>query len=280
MLRCTGKVLALLRVSTSATAVGETSEEDWYANLVWVDRRKCLLVTHAGTLFSVFVPNVTAAGLRRIGPLVVSAIETALRAEGLPVDTLGELDAQEVTVAKTADRRILGTMNDLTKSPPSMSSALLEVWPAATSMRSTTLYIARSTASPAMSRRSSWSPPAVGISGELRGPGAWQHSVRGRVLATHRGFVPARTPGADRRGAQGGRGHQHRIRRAAGRTAARGSAWHRHTARLAALISADKTAAGWRPLKEAGTDDPDRACWRSSCTATWRPEDDPEKSNS
>ena len=64
MLRCTGKVLALLRVSTPATAVVETSEEDWYANLVWVDRRKCLLVTHAGTLFSVFVPNVTAAGLR------------------------------------------------------------------------------------------------------------------------------------------------------------------------------------------------------------------------
>ena len=43
MLRCTGRVLALSRVSTSATAVGETSEEDWYANLVWVDRRKCLL---------------------------------------------------------------------------------------------------------------------------------------------------------------------------------------------------------------------------------------------
>lgn len=28
----------------------------------------------------------------------------------------------------------------------------------------------------------------------------------------------------------------------------------RHTARLAALISADKTAAGWRPLKEPQTD--------------------------
>lgn len=111
MLRCTGKVLALLRVSTSA--VGEASDRDWYAHLAWVDRRKCLLVTHAGTLFSVFMPNVTAAGLRPIGPPVVSAIQTALRAEDLPVDTLGELDPQQVTVAKTADRRVLGTMNDL-----------------------------------------------------------------------------------------------------------------------------------------------------------------------
>jgi hypothetical protein len=112
MLRCTGKVLALLRVSTPAA--GGACEQDWYAHLVWVDRRKCLLVTHAGTLFSVFVPNVTAAGLRPIGPPVVSVIEAALRAEGLAVDTLGALDAQQVTVAKTADRRIMGTMNDLT----------------------------------------------------------------------------------------------------------------------------------------------------------------------
>ncbi|MGB8506734.1 hypothetical protein, partial [Mycobacterium sp.] len=55
---------------------------------------------------------------------------------------------------------------------------------------------------------------------------------------------------------------------------------NRHAARYPRLPVPDKTVAGWRPLKEAGTDDPDRACWRSSCTATWRPDDDPEKSNS
>jgi hypothetical protein len=111
MLRCTAKVLALLGVSEPA--IGEACARDWYAHLVWIDRRKCLLVTHAGTLFSVFMPNVTAAGLRPIGPPVVSAIQAALQAEGLPVDTLGDLDPQQVAVAKTADRRILGTINDL-----------------------------------------------------------------------------------------------------------------------------------------------------------------------
>ncbi|CCK59082.1 Conserved protein of unknown function [Mycobacterium canettii CIPT 140070010] len=111
MLRCTAKVLALLGVSEPA--IGEACAGDWYAHLVWIDRRKCLLVTHAGTLFSVFMPNVTAAGLRPIGPPVVSAIQDALQAEGLPVDTLGDLDPQQVAVAKTADRRVLGTINDL-----------------------------------------------------------------------------------------------------------------------------------------------------------------------
>jgi len=111
MLRCTAKVLALLGVSE--LALGEACATDWYAHLVWIDRRKCLLVTHVGTLFSVFMPNVTAAGLRPIGPPVVSAIQAALQAEHLPVDTLGDLDPQQVAVAKTADRRILGTINDL-----------------------------------------------------------------------------------------------------------------------------------------------------------------------
>lgn len=111
MLRCTAKVLTLLRVSEPA--IGEACATHWYAHLIRIDRRKCLLVTHAGTLFSVFMPNVTAAGLRPIGPPVVSAIHAALRAEGLPVDTLGDLDPQQVVVTKTADRRILGTINDL-----------------------------------------------------------------------------------------------------------------------------------------------------------------------
>ncbi|BBX97817.1 DUF6933 domain-containing protein [Mycobacterium lacus] len=111
MLRCTAKVLAPLRVSQPAIA--EASQQDWYAHLIRIDRRKCLLVTHARTLFSVFMPNVTAAGLRPIGPPVVSAIQDALQAEGLPVDTLGDLDPCQVAVAKTADRRILGTINDL-----------------------------------------------------------------------------------------------------------------------------------------------------------------------
>ena len=97
----------------SKPAIGEACARDWYAHLIWIDRRKCLLVTHAGTLFSVFMPNVTAAGLRPIGPPVVAAIQAALHAEHLPIDTLGELDPWQVAVAKTADRRILGTINDL-----------------------------------------------------------------------------------------------------------------------------------------------------------------------
>jgi hypothetical protein len=108
LLRCTGKVLKLLRESAVA---GEVAADEWYANLLWVEGRKCLLLTHVRTLFSVSAPDVRAADLRPIGPFVAASIQAALADEGLRRDTFGDLET--VTVAKTADRRITGTMNDL-----------------------------------------------------------------------------------------------------------------------------------------------------------------------
>ena len=105
-------MLALLGRSVSVTEV-PASDEDWYANLLWLDRRKCLLLTHAGTLFSVFVPDVRAAELRPLGPYVTGLIAEALRSEGLPSDALGLLDADALQVASTASRSVLGFMNDM-----------------------------------------------------------------------------------------------------------------------------------------------------------------------
>lgn len=88
-------------------------EDDWYANLLWLERRKCLLLTHADTLFSVFVPDVRAGDLRPLGPYLAALLETELRSEGLPIDVLGPLDPEDVQVAKTASRSVLGFMNDM-----------------------------------------------------------------------------------------------------------------------------------------------------------------------
>ena len=42
-------------------ATPQPDGEDWYANLLVLDRRKCLLLTHPSTLFTVFEPDVRAA---------------------------------------------------------------------------------------------------------------------------------------------------------------------------------------------------------------------------
>jgi hypothetical protein len=113
ILRCTGRALALLGGHALTLTEPPPSDDDWYLNLLWVDRQKCLLLTHAGTLFSVFVAGVRKADLRPIGPYVVKVVEAELRSEHLPSDALGRLYPDAVRLAKTASRSILGFMNDI-----------------------------------------------------------------------------------------------------------------------------------------------------------------------
>ena len=44
-LRCTRKALALLKLGADTLADPPPSNDDWYMNLLWLDRRKCLLLT-------------------------------------------------------------------------------------------------------------------------------------------------------------------------------------------------------------------------------------------
>jgi hypothetical protein len=106
-------MLALLGSSAGTLTHLPPGADDWYLNLLWIERRKCLLLTHADTLFTVFLTDVRAADLRPLGPYLVKAIEAELRSERLPPDTLGPLNPDQVHVAKTASRSTLGFMNDM-----------------------------------------------------------------------------------------------------------------------------------------------------------------------
>jgi hypothetical protein len=112
ILRCTKKLLTVMGVPVAEPAPGP-GPEDWYANLLWFERRKCLLLTHSATLFTIFESNVTAASLRATHQLVADLIGRELRREGLLTGTFGDLKQEDVLLAKTADRSVLGCMNDM-----------------------------------------------------------------------------------------------------------------------------------------------------------------------
>ena len=113
ILRCTKRLLDVLGHDRLASVSPEPGAEDWYANLVWIERRKCPFLTHSGTLFSVFSPDVRAGALRTTGAFFAQLVATALADEGLPGDCFGDLAYDELTVVKTVDRQVLGCMNDL-----------------------------------------------------------------------------------------------------------------------------------------------------------------------
>jgi hypothetical protein len=113
VLRPTAKVLNLLGIRPAALVAVPPSDDDWYLNLLWIYRRKCLLLTHTGTLFPVFVADVRKADITPVGPYVAGLVEEHLRAEGLAAETLGPLDWETVEIAKTASRSMLGVMNQM-----------------------------------------------------------------------------------------------------------------------------------------------------------------------
>jgi hypothetical protein len=64
VVRCTGKLLNLLGQQRTSLVDAPSSDDDSYANLLWIDRRKCLLIMHAGTLFSLLVADIRVSDLR------------------------------------------------------------------------------------------------------------------------------------------------------------------------------------------------------------------------
>lgn len=113
VVRCTRRLLEVLGSHGVTLTELPPTDDDWYGNLVRLDRRKCLLLTHADTLFSIFQAGIRKDDLRPIGSYIVKIVETELRAENLPLDTFGRLHSDDVRLAKTASRSTLGFMNEM-----------------------------------------------------------------------------------------------------------------------------------------------------------------------
>ena len=76
IVRCTARLLKLLTPIEVSDV--PSAPDEWYANLVWIDRRKCLLLLHADTLFSVFVADVRKPQLAIFGHYLAGTVATAL----------------------------------------------------------------------------------------------------------------------------------------------------------------------------------------------------------
>lgn len=79
LLRCTTRLLAQLGEGMAALVEVPPHDDDWYANLLWLDRRKSVLLTHAGTLFPVLIADVRKRDLQPPGPLIAARIGSERR---------------------------------------------------------------------------------------------------------------------------------------------------------------------------------------------------------
>jgi hypothetical protein len=109
-LHCTKKLLDRIKPELEAPRAGTTRLGNWYATaLFW--KPQVALVVNERTLLPVFLPLAPAATLAQRFPI---ALREVLRALDMPAEFIdSEISGMgEVVYAKTANRSVLGVMNE------------------------------------------------------------------------------------------------------------------------------------------------------------------------
>ncbi len=115
VIHCTKKLLIELGVHVSKVRPDHPSEifGPWHANLIRVERRKCILFTNDRTLFSFLVPGVKKND--DFHDLFLLNLNSNLAIEGFEQRDILKALAEycEIAIAPTTNRSVLGSMNDL-----------------------------------------------------------------------------------------------------------------------------------------------------------------------
>ncbi len=114
ILRCTQKLLKELKPNFK----GETQEEffldSWHANIFYIERRKCVLVTNDSTLFTMFIPSLRKQDFDTFYHVFGQSIFKNLSNEEIPQNQIEVVlrACEKIKIAKTNNRSVLGSMND------------------------------------------------------------------------------------------------------------------------------------------------------------------------
>jgi hypothetical protein len=116
ILRCTQKLLSELKLKPSDSMQHPCELGNWHANLLRIDRSKCVLFTHDTTLYSFFVRGLKKPDFKNIREVFRQNLFKSLMAENLPQKHIEIFldDIREIEISKTNNRSVLGSMNDLT----------------------------------------------------------------------------------------------------------------------------------------------------------------------
>ena len=113
LIHCTQKLLKELGNPPLQSPDSSADTQDlgnWYANLLRIDRRKCILFTNEKTLYSFLIPRVKKENLKNIIDEFLFNLNLNLQAEGFPLDVIIRVMAEytDIGFAKTSSKTVLG----------------------------------------------------------------------------------------------------------------------------------------------------------------------------
>ncbi len=88
---------------------------NWHANLILVQRRKCVLFTNDETLFSLFISRLKKQDFKNLESIFIKNLILCLSLDNLGqyIDKIENEYSSSICFTKSRNRSILGSMNDM-----------------------------------------------------------------------------------------------------------------------------------------------------------------------
>ena len=113
-LQCTQKLLAQMSIELSHLKDADPVAL-WHANLLQIDRRKCLLFMNDKTRYNFLVAGVKKPDYKHIGEIFLDALFRCMLNDGIGQKGVERVldTCSNYCITKFSDRSVLGTMNDV-----------------------------------------------------------------------------------------------------------------------------------------------------------------------
>ena len=115
IIRCTAKLLADLKITLSDESSHPSTWCDWHANLLRIEKKKYILFTNTSTLYSFLLPSNKKAISGNLNQAFRLGLLNNLLADEFTMSEVEDVlkKHQHIEFAKTNNRSVLGSMNDL-----------------------------------------------------------------------------------------------------------------------------------------------------------------------
>ncbi len=114
IIRCTQKLLSELKIKPAVVESPVDSFWCWHANVFYIERRKCVLITNDKTLFCLFIPLLKKPDFQSFHDVFGQFLFKNLLYEQIVQNQIETVldECREIQYGKTNSRSVLGSMND------------------------------------------------------------------------------------------------------------------------------------------------------------------------
>lgn len=107
--------MGLKKNDVSEKVPSEPCLGSWHVNLIYIDRKKCLLFVNEKTLFNFVVPGIPRAQIKKLSDVFRTTLKCVLADEGIPEVVITKImsEYESIQYGNTNNKSVLGSMNDL-----------------------------------------------------------------------------------------------------------------------------------------------------------------------